>query len=36
MLKIITESGESKGTIQTNEFEGVWDNAKGRSRELDF
>ena len=36
VLKIITEAGEPRGPIQTNEFEGVWDNAKGRSRETRF
>jgi len=36
ILKIITEAGVPRGPIQTNEFEGVWDNAKGRSRETRF
>ncbi len=36
ILKIITETGESRGSIATNEFEGVWDNVKGRSRETRF
>ena len=36
VLKIITETGKPRGPIQSNEFEGVWDNAKGRSRETRF
>jgi len=35
-VKIITETGEPRGPIQSNEFEGVWNNAKGRSRETRF
>jgi hypothetical protein len=30
------EAGESRGPIQSNEFEGVWDNVKGRSHETRF
>jgi|APSaa5957512535_1039671.scaffolds.fasta_scaffold400940_1 hypothetical protein len=36
VLKIITETGEPRGSIPSNEFEGVWDNVKGRSRETRF
>jgi len=36
VVKIITEAGQPRGPIQSNEFEGVWDNAKGRSRETRF
>jgi len=36
VLKIITETGEPRGPISSNEFGGVWDNAKGRSRETRF
>jgi len=35
-VKIITGTGEPRGPIQSNEFEGVWDKAKGRSRETRF
>lgn len=36
IVKIVTETGTPRGPIQSNEFEGVWDNAKGRSRETRF
>lgn len=36
VLRIITDAGEPRGPISSNEFEGVWDNAKGRSREMRF
>ncbi len=35
-IKIITDVGNPRGPIQSNEFEGVWDNAKGLSRETRF
>jgi len=35
-VRIITEEGASRGPIQSNEFQGVWDNAKGYSRETRF
>ena len=35
-VRIITETGAPRGPIQSNEFEGVWDNAKGHSRETRF
>jgi len=36
IVKLITETGEPRGHTKSNEFEGVWDNAKGRSRETRF
>ena len=35
-VRIITEDGAPRGPIKSNEFQGVWDNAKGYSRETRF
>jgi len=33
---VTLENGIGRGQIRSNEFEGVWDNAKSRSRETRF
>lgn len=35
-VKIIPQTGEPRGPIQRNEFKGVWDNAKDKSKESRF
>lgn len=36
IVRVILEHGEPRGQIPHNEFEGIWDNSKGRSRETRF
>jgi|APSaa5957512535_1039671.scaffolds.fasta_scaffold02147_1 hypothetical protein len=36
IVRVTTKYGEPRGQIPSNEFEGVWNNAKGRSRETRF
>ena len=33
---VIPEQGKQRGRISSNEFEGIWDNAKGLSHETRF
>ena len=36
VIRVIPESGKQRGQIPSNEFEGIWDNAKGYSHETRF
>ncbi len=36
VIIIMTETGAPRGSTRSNEFEGVWNNAKGNSRETRF
>ena len=36
VVRVILEHGEPRGQIPNNEFEGIWDNSKGYSRETRF
>ena len=36
MVRVTPKHGEPRGPIASNEFEGIWNNAKDRSRETRF